>query len=112
MNKDVNDRTTDAYLIKVKKELRQALLKGRYYTRVVKVAESGMSRKIEIGYIKNNVLYKMYRPEILEMAGISKTGRIDECGMDMLFEAQYNLFLSLFGKKKRYQTDMKRYNEM
>lgn len=91
--------------------LRQALLKGNYYTRVETVAKSGMSRTISIGYIKGGVLHHVFSEAILKLAGCDKNGRIHGCGMDMLFAAQYNLFRRL-APNRRYQDDMKRYREM
>src|SRR5699024_10002724 len=66
-------------------DLRQALLDGRQYFRVNRVSQSGMSRVIEIAYIKDNELYKVQEPSLLKLAGCSKDGRISGCGMDMLF---------------------------
>lgn len=88
---------------------RWALLSGNYWTRVDSVSKSGMSRVIEIAYIRKNQLQKAYHPLLLELAGCDKNGRISGCGMDMLFAAQYDLFRSLC-PGHRYQTAMKQYN--
>ena len=96
--------------VKELNNIKEAILTGRYYTRVVKVSASGMSRTIEIGYIKNNKLQKV-SDDVLQLAGCDKNGRISGCGMDMLFAAQYNLFVKLC-PNLRYQDRMTRYNDM
>ena len=88
--------------------LKNALLKGNYYTCVVKASASGMSRIIKIGYIKNNTFHEVRHNGILDLAGCDKNGRIGGCGMDMLFAAQYNLFTALC-PKHRYQDSMRSY---
>jgi len=88
--------------------LKTALLNGDYYTRVDKVSASGMSRTISIGFIRKNKLRKV-DDFIMKLAGCDKNGRIGGCGMDMLFAAQYNLFLKLC-PNHRYQSAMKSYN--
>ena len=93
--------------------IKSALLNGRFYASVESVSSSGMSRVIKIGYIYKNKLHIIRDEKILELAGISKNGRISGCGMDMLFHAQYNLFMSLHRsyKEAHYQKRMARYNQ-
>ena len=88
--------------------LKDAILNGNYYTRVDKVSPSGMSRTIEIGYIRKNKLFKV-DDFVYKLAGCDKNQRISGCGMDMLFAAQYNLFQKLC-PNMRYQDKMKQYN--
>lgn len=91
-------------------EWKKALLHGRFYCRVISVSKSGMSRRIELAYMKNNKLTHA-SSDILKLAGCTKDGRISGCGMDMLFAAQYALFCALC-PKMRYQDKMKRYNDL
>jgi len=91
--------------------IKNALLKGNYYTQVLTVSKSGMSRTILIGYIKNNKWYRVWNTDIKKLAGVNRKDRINGCGMDMLFAAQYNLFQSLCPNYK-YQDTMKRYNTL
>ena len=98
-------------LYKVLIDLKQALLKGNYYTMVTSVARSGMSRIIIIGYIKNNKWHRITTPTILNLAAVDKNGRIHGCGMDMLFVAQYNLFIKLC-PNHRYQNSMPNYKSL
>jgi hypothetical protein len=86
------------YVYGILVDLKNALLHGKYYTGVMSVSRSGMSRKIKIAYIKNNTLHTICHSGILNLAGCNKDGRIDGCGMDMLFAAQYNLFCTLCPK--------------
>ena len=90
--------------------IRQALIEGRYYTRVDTVAKSGMSRTIEICYIADNKLHSV-TDTIYRLAGCDKNRRISGCGMDMLFAAQYNIFVELC-PDLRYQDSMQRYNSL
>ena len=94
--------------------IKNALTGGRYYTRVETVSKSGMSRTIAIAYTYRNRLIHICDKLILELAGVDKNGRIGGCGMDMLFAAQYNLFISLHGNRNRahYQKRMARYNSL
>lgn len=96
--------------IKHLNELKEALLKGRYYTSVDSVSSSGMSRTIKIKYIKNNQLNGVTE-EIYSLAGCNKNRSIKGCGMDMLFHAQYNLFQALCPNLD-YSKKMKRYNNL
>lgn len=88
--------------------LKTALLNGSYYTRVDRVSASGMSRVISIAFIRKNKLQKV-DDFVMHLAGCDKNGRIGGCGMDMLFAAQYNLFLKLC-PNHRYQKSMASYN--
>ena len=110
---EVNTSTwlSDAAVVEQLLELRAALLDNRYYTRVESVAASGMSRTIAIATIQNNSLLHVTYTDILKLAGCDKTGRMTGCGMDMLFAAQYNLFVSLCPNHK-YQTAMTRYRAL
>lgn len=93
-------------------DLKNALLKGRYYTGVDSVARSGMSRVISIGWIKDNH-FKRAPHFVYKLAGCDSNGRIGGCGMDMLFAAQYNLFTQLCDSKRLpYQKHMERYNDI
>lgn len=93
-------------------QIKNALIKGNYYTCVNSVSKSGMSRNITIAYIYRNKLITIRNPKILELAGVSKKGRIGGCGMDMLFHAQYTLFQNLHKsyKQAHYQKRMAQYN--
>lgn len=91
-------------------EVKEALLKGRYYTCVTSVSSSGMSRTIKIKYIKNNKLHRVSN-DIYKIAGCDKNQRIQGCGMDMLFHAQYNIFRTLCPNMD-YSKKMKQYNNL
>lgn len=91
-------------------EVKQAILKGRLYIGVESVSASGMSRVIKIKYIKGNKLQGV-DDLVYKIAGCDKNNRITGCGMDMLFAAQYNLFVTLC-PRMRYQDKMPRYNEL
>jgi len=93
--------------------IKNALLNGRFYASVESVSNSGMSRVIKIGYIYQNKQHIIRDEKILKLAGISKNGRISGGGMDMLFHAQYNLFMSLHRsyKEAHYQKRMSTYNQ-
>jgi len=97
------------YIYKELLNIKEALLKGRYYTGVKTVSRNGMSRTIIMGYIKHNKFHKIHNLEIKKLATVNKNDRIRGCGMDMLFAAQYNLFVTLCPNHK-YQTSMKPYN--
>lgn len=90
--------------------VKNAILKGRLYLGVDSVSSSGMSRTIVIKYIKNNHLHAV-SDLIYQLAGCDKNRRIRGCGMDMLFAAQYNLFVTLC-PRLRYQDRMPRYNQL
>tara|TARA_R100000388_G_scaffold31667_4_gene24793 strand:+ start:914 stop:1327 length:414 start_codon:yes stop_codon:yes gene_type:complete len=92
--------------------IKNALLKGRFYASVVSVSKSGMSRKIKLGYIYKNKLHIIRDKQILSLAGVNANGSISGCGMDMLFQAQYNLFINLHNnyKEAHYQKRMQQYN--
>lgn len=90
--------------------VREALLQGRYYTRVDSVSKSGMSRTIVIKYIKDNKLHGV-SDFIYKLAGCDKNHRIGGCGMDMLFQAKYNLFVTLCPNHK-YKKPMPSYNNL
>lgn len=94
--------------------IKEALLKGRFYAGVIKRSASGMSRTIKLAYIKNNRLYTIHNPNFLKLAGCDKNGRIGGCGMDMLFHAQYTLFHNLHSnyKQAHYQKRMPQYNNL
>lgn len=95
-------------------KIKNALIKGNYYTGVTSVSKSGMSRIIELAYIYKNKLCKITDKQILSLAGVSKNGRISGCGMDMLFHAQYTLFQNLHKsyKQAHYQKRMANYNNL
>ena len=90
--------------------VKEAILKGRIYLGVESVSRSGMSRTIKIRYIKDNKLHNV-TDMIYSLAGCNSKRRIDGCGMDMLFQAQYNLFQALCPNHD-YRDDMPRYNEL
>lgn len=107
----MKEEKTQSYIdgyVKELKAVRKALLTGKYYTCVESVSSSGMSRVIKIRYIDNNTLHGV-SDEIYQLAGCDKSHRISGCGMDMLFAAQYNLFVTLC-PNLRYQDKMQRYN--
>lgn len=111
---DENLEQLKGWNIETLQSIKNALIKGTFYAGVKSVSKSGMSRKIELAYIKNNKLIKISDPEVLKLAGVSKDGRISGCGMDMLFHAQYSLFHNLHSnyKKAHYQKRMARYNTL
>lgn len=85
---------SEEYAERVLTEVLEALKEGRYYTSVVSVAKSGMSRVIKIAYVKDDELNKA--PHfVYKLAGTNNAHRISGCGMDMLFAAQYNLWCAL-----------------
>jgi len=93
-------------------KIKNALLNGRFYASVQSVSRSGMSRKIKLGYIYKNRMHIIRDKQILSLAGCNAKGSISGCGMDMLFQAQYNLFINLHNnyKEAHYQKRMKQYN--
>ncbi len=106
-----NEYTSAEYAGTILTRVKKSLLNGRYYTGVTSVSRSGMSRTIEIKYIYKNELRSV--PDfIYKIAGCDKNKRINGCGMDMLFSAQYNLFQTLTSKRMRYQDKMTRYNSL
>jgi hypothetical protein len=100
------------YMAKELTKIKNAMLSGKFYAGVISVSRSGMSRKIKLAYIYKNRLVNIGNPNILKLAGVSPNGSISGCGMDMLFKAQYNLFVTLCGgyKRARYSERMKQYN--
>jgi len=101
----------DGFIYNQLVDLRNALLKGRFYSSVESVSKSGSGRIIKFGYIKNNRLVVVHREEIKNLAGCNKNGRITGGGMDMLFHSQYILFRKLCPKSD-YRTHMKEYNRL
>jgi len=93
-------------------KIKNALLNGRFYASVQSVSRSGMSRTIKLGYIYKNRMHIIKDKFILSLAGCNAKGSISGCGMDMLFHAQYNLFINLHNnyKEAHYQKRMKQYN--
>jgi len=93
-------------------KIKNALLNGRFYASVQSVSRSGMSRTIKLGYIYKNRMHIIRDKFILSLAGCNAKGSISGCGMDMLFHAQYNLFINLHSNYKRanYAKRMKEYN--
>ena len=94
--------------------IKNALLKGNYYTGVVSVSRSGMSRRIKLAYTYKNKLRVIRDKYILSLAGVSENGNISGCGMDMLFHAQYTLFIKLHRnyKQANYQKRLKEYKNL
>ena len=94
--------------------IKNALIKGNYYTGVSSVSRSGMSRKIKLAYTYKNKLRVIRDKYILSLAGVSENGNISGCGMDMLFHAQYLLFNRLHKtyKQANYSKRMARYNSL
>jgi hypothetical protein len=92
-------------------DIKKALYNGSFYMRVVSVSKSGMSRKIQFAYIKKNKLITIVDKKILSLSGCSKNGRVNGCGMDMLFHSQYTLFINLHKsyKKANYTKNLKQY---
>jgi len=95
-------------------EVKEALIKGRFYIRVDKVSSSGMSRTVSMAYIKDNKLHHITDEFTLKLAGCDKNGRVSGCGMDMMFHCQYTLFQNLHSsyKQAHYQKRMARYNDL
>jgi hypothetical protein len=81
--------------------------KNKLFLRVESVSKSGMSRTIACSVIVgDNIINATY---LLEKLGIlGKNGRINGCGMDMLFETSYRLFCKLHPNKK-YQDKLSSY---
>lgn len=102
------------YLTQELYRIKNALLNGNFYAGVISVSRSGMSRKIKLAYTYKNKLIRISQPEILKLAGVSAKGSIGGCGMDMLFHAQYTLFMNLHTSYKRanYSKRMKQYNNI
>lgn len=102
------------YLTKELQRIKNALINGNFYAGVISVSRSGMSRKIKLAYTYKNKLIRISQPEILKLAGVSINGSITGCGMDMLFHAQYTLFMNLHTsyKSANYQRRMKQYNNI
>ena len=94
--------------------IKKALLNGRFYAGVKNVSKSGMSRTITLAYIYKNKLHTIRDENILALAGVSESGRIGGCGMDMLFHAQYTLFNNLHRsyKEANYSKRLKQYNNL
>lgn len=90
--------------------VRKALLDGRLYLGVESVSASDMSRIIKIKYVSDNKLHNVV-DLVYKIAGCDKNHRISGCGMDMLFHAQYNLFVTLCPKMD-YTKKMPRYNSL
>jgi len=92
-------------------DIKKALYNGSFYMRVDSVSKSGMSRKIQFAYVKNNKIVSIRDKKILNLAGCDKNGKISGCGMDMLFHSQYTLFINLHKsyKKANYQKNLKQY---
>jgi len=93
-------------------KIKNALLNGRFYASVQSVSRSGMNRTIKLGYIYKNRMYIIRDKFILSLAGCNAKGSINGSGMDMLFQAQYNLFINLHNnyKEAHYEKRMKQYN--
>lgn len=81
--------------------------KNTLFLRVDSVSKSGMSRKINGAVIYNqdiiSITYLLRKLKIID-----KRNNIRGCGMDMLFEVSYVLFLTLHSGKK-YQDKLSRY---
>ncbi len=109
-DKDLDQLTT--WNAKILTSIKNALLNGRFYASVQSVSRGGMSRKIKLGYIYKNKFHIIRDKFILSLAGCNAKGSISGSGMDMLFQAQYNLFINLHNnyKEARYQKRMKQYN--
>ena len=81
--------------------------KNNLFLRVDSVSKSGMSRKINGAVIYDqdiiSITYLLRKLKIID-----KRNSIKGCGMDMLFEVSYRLFLTLH-ESKRYQDKLSRY---
>ena len=99
------------YILQELTRIKKALYKGNFYMRVDSVSKSGMSRKIQFAYTYKNKIVSVSNKHILKLAGCAKDGRISGCGMDMLFHAQYTLFINLHSsyKKANYSKNMNQY---
>ena len=113
-NKQRYFEDSQRYFLTQFKQILKAMKTGRFYAGVKSVSRSGMSRKIKLAYIIRNKLFHIQNPLILKLAGVDKNGRINGCGMDMLYHAQYNLFQALHKsyEQAKYQTRMKTYNAL
>ena len=81
--------------------------KNNLFLRVDSVSKTGMSRKIAGAVVYNqdiiSITYLLRKLKIID-----KRNNIRGCGMDMLFEVSYVLFLTLH-PAKRYQDKLSRY---
>ena len=81
--------------------------KNNLFLRVDSVSKTGMSRKIDGAVIYDqgiiSITYLLRKLKIID-----KRNSIRGCGMDMLFEVSYILFLTLHASK-RYQDKLSRY---
>ena len=81
--------------------------KNNLFLRVDSVSKTGMSRKIDGAVIYDqgiiSITYLLRKLKIID-----KRNSIRGCGMDMLFEVSYRLFLTLH-QGKRYQDKLSRY---
>ena len=75
--------------------VRQAILKGRFYIGVRSVAKSGMSRVLAMAFVDKGGLLQEVWPVVYSLSGCDKNNRIRGCNMDMCFVAQYELFQTL-----------------
>ena len=110
--KDLN-WLVDSYATELTR-IKNAMLKGTFYAGVISVSSTGMSRKIRMAYIYKNQLYKIRDAQYLALAGCDKNGRISDCDMDMLYDAQTKLFVNLHSsyKEANYSKRMKTYNDL
>ena len=87
--------------IKDLRAIRQTIMKGKVWARILSVSSSGMSRKIMFIRIKHNSIENI-TPEIAWLTGNSLIGdykdgkytdnglNVGGCGMDMVFHTLYN----------------------
>lgn len=91
---------TDEYY-KQLMQLREALEEGRFYGRIDRVSQSGMTRWFSVAYIKDNELHHV-APWILKELGRAEGqhgDKVSGCGFDAVHHIQYNLWVSLFPRK-------------
>ena len=92
-------------------DVRQAILKGRFYIGIRSVAKSGASRVLAMVFVDKDGEIQEVWPAVYSLAGCDKNRRIRGGGMDMCFGAQYDLFRELC-PNMRYQEKMPRYKRL
>lgn len=93
------------------RDVRQALLKGRFYIGVRSVSKSGMSRVLAMAYVDKYGDLQEVWPVVYKLAGCDKNNRIKGTGMNMCFAAQQDLFQELCPNMWN-QGKMPRYNHL
>lgn len=89
---DEYDDSKNSFLVKQLYNIREALLKGRFYASITSKSQGGCSRVIALGYIKNNELVIIRDRYLLKLAGCDKNGRMNGYDLNGIFVAQHKLF--------------------